>query len=298
VAVRATTSDGKTMDAPKLTWSSAQPSIAGVSANGTVTGKAEGQTRITVSSGSATASVDVIVSRPTPASVAIVASTSSLKVGESTTLTARVRDRAGQALVYAAAWRSSNPSVASVDSSGTVRGVRRGDAIVYAVAGGATDSVRVSVTAPTPVVAATPTPVPASTTYSPGTTTPPRSDERPREPAVANDAGNASVREVDAALVSAAQSIASGFARGQLGQLTATPAFAKSVREDTPRMDGALQVRRRTVGDGKAEGEVTVPLRWRNFAGRDKSGTVVLAMTLELQGGTWRVTSARNITQP
>jgi len=255
-----------------------------VSSSGTITGRSEGRTTVTAMSGPITARIDVTVSRPAPAAIAITPRPSSLTVGEEATLSARVRDRAGLPLSYHIVWRSSNAGVASVDDAGTVRGVRRGDATVVAVAGAAADSVRLSVTdavTPTRPPAAEPVPPPPS---------------RPAEPAPARIAP--SQDEVDSALVGVARTISDGFARGQLGQLTATGQFSKMVREDEPQVTGALRVQRRAFAEGKAEGDVVVPLRWKTFIGNVKNGSVVLHITLEQQGGTWQATSARNVTNP
>jgi len=295
VTVRALDSDRQSVPGTQITWSSAEPSIASVSANGVVTGKSEGRTSITARSGEITTSVEVVVSRPAPASVAVTPSSVSIKVGEPTTLSARVRDGGGATLLYAVVWRSANSGVATVDNTGTVRGVRQGEAVVIAVAGGATDSARVTVT-PAPVATNTQPvnaqPANSSSTYP--TTRP--AEDRPTEKT--GGASAPTTLELQQALSSAAQTIADGFARGQVGVLSATSQFAKMVRDDRPRVSGTLVVQRPAFAAGKAEGDVTVPLRWTDFAGRGKSGSVVLHVVLEQQGGTWRVSSARNVNNP
>jgi hypothetical protein len=92
--------------------------------------------------------------------------------------------------------------------------------------------------------------------------------------------------------------MANGFVRGEIGQLRATGQFSKLVRDDQPQVAGALQIQRRTVADGKAEGDVVVPLRWKTFTGSVKNASVVLHIGLEQQGGAWRATSARNLNNP
>jgi serine/threonine-protein kinase len=290
VTVRALASDGQSVPGARITWSAAEPAIASVSANGVVTGRSEGRTSITARSGDITTSVEVVVSRPAPASVAVLPSASAIKVGEQTTLSARVRDGAGLALPYAVVWRSSNSGVATVDNTGSVRGVRQGEALVIAVAGGATDSARVTVTAAT--VAANTQPTNTQTTNPSSTYS-----TRPAEEKTGGTSAPTTA-ELQEALSSAARTIADGFARGQVGVLSATPQFAKMVRDDKPRLSGALVVQRPTFAAGKAEGDVTVPLRWKDFAGRDKPGSVVLHLVLDQQGGSWRVSSARNLTNP
>jgi serine/threonine protein kinase/uncharacterized protein YjdB len=291
VALRATASDGSAAPLPSgIIWTSANPTVASVSASGTVTGRAEGRTSLTATAGNVTTSVDVIVSRPSPAAVTITSRAGSIKIGEQTTLAARVRDRAGLALPYSVVWRSSNPGVATVDKAGSVRGVRQGETMISAVAGGATDSVRVTVTSS---VAANPQPPSAEPV------TQRAADDRSTErPPASGGSGAAATAEVDAALTSAARTISAGFARGQLGQLAATSQFSKTVRDDQPQVAGPLEVQKRSVADGKAEGDVIVPLRWKTFTGGVKTGSVVLHITLEQQGGVWRLTSARNTNHP
>ena len=296
LAARAATASGSAAPSARITWTSADPTIAAVSANGTVTGRAEGRTSVTATTGGLTANVDVVVSRPAPAAVTISQRTASVKVGEQTTLSARVRDRTGSTLDYAVVWRSANAGVATVDNGGTVRGVRQGDVVISALAGGATDSITVTVTAV--AVVANPQP--------PIVTPPqPRPEDRPpasggNQPASggANAPNTPTPAEIDPQLIAAAQAIANGFARGQVGLLKPTSQFAKTVSDDRPQVVGSLEVRRRTIGDGKADGDVAVPLRWKTFTGSVKNAVVVLHITLERQGGSWRATSATNTNNP
>ena len=94
--------------------------------------------------------------------------------------------------------------------------------------------------------------------------------------------------------MSVARSLADGFSRGSLGQVTATKPFAKTVKDDRPHPTGDPRVVRKSVANAKAEGDVEVPLAWKTFTGGQKAGSVMLHITLELAGGTWRVTSANN----
>jgi hypothetical protein len=245
----------------------------------------------------------VVVGRPAPAAVAISPRSASLTAGEQTALTARVRDGGGQPMSYAVQWRSSNASVAAIDNDGTLRGTKQGDAMVYAVAGGATDSVHVTVVASPRVASAAPTtvtsPQPNASAPVPTPTAPPtrNADERPADrpsPAPAE----ASTAQVEAALMATARSLADGFARGQLGSLTATSQFSKVVRVERPSIAGEPHIQQRSITESRAEGDVAVPLRWTMFVGGVKNASVVLRITLELRDGTWRATSARNVNNP
>ena len=281
--IRATTADGATVSAPNVAWTSSDPTVATVSKTGTVSAVAEGRTAITARSGSAIARIDVTVSRPAPAEVAISPRPQSLKTGEQANLGARVRDRAGLALPYQVVWRSSNPAVATVDNTGGLRGVRPGDATIIATAGAVADSIRVTVTAPAVVISQPP---PADST--PVVVTRPGPATR----------GAPSESDMDAALVGAARTMANAFSRGQLGMLTATGAFSKLVRDAQPKATGAPQVQQRSFANGRVEGDVSVPLRWKTFTGNLKDGAVTLHITLEQQGGALRATAARNTNNP
>jgi hypothetical protein len=280
------TADGDAVASPRITWSSADPTVATVNTNGVVVARGEGRTSVTAASAGVSTRLEVVVNRAAAASVAIAPRAPSVRVGEQTTLSARIRDRAGAAMSSRVLWRSSNSSVAVVDNGGTVSGVRPGDVTVTATAGTASDSVRVTVTQ---AVAVAP-PVreqPVAPT--------PRPTEEPRPAA---STGNASAAEVDAALIAAARTMAERFARGQLGPVTATGPFSKFVREDQTQLAGPPQVQRRNVVDNRADGEVSVPLRWHTFTGGVRSGSAVLRITLEHEAGTWRPTSARNLNVP
>ncbi len=111
------------------TWSSSNISVATVDGSGSVTGVSEGTTTITyaitTSCGGATATKSITVNAA-PAVGAITGS-ASICLGSTTTLTDTPSG---------GTWTSTNPSVASVNSSGVVRGVALGTATIsYTIAG-------------------------------------------------------------------------------------------------------------------------------------------------------------------
>jgi len=106
------------------------------------------------------------------------------------------------------------------------------------------------------------------------------------------------VESESAAMISAARTLGDGFVRGQLGQLTATGPFSKLVREDRPQVAGPPVIQRRSVDGARAEADVELPLRGKDFVGRKWEGSVVLHMVLEQRDGTWRPTSIRNTSMP
>jgi hypothetical protein len=143
-----------------------------------------------------------------------------------------------------------------------------------ALAGGATDSIRVTVTG---TLASSPPPADTSSRVAPTVTE----------------------ADVDAALAKAALALGEGFARGQVGEATAaTPQFSRFVQEDKPRVDGAPQVQRREFTNVRAEGEVTIPLRWKKFRSVNRRSSVLLHITLALRDGSWQLTAAKNLNTP
>ncbi len=143
-----------------------------------------------------------------------------------------------------------------------------------ATAGGVADSIRVNVTG---TLASNPAPA---------------TDPPPRLAPTVTEA------DVDAALANAARTLSEGFARGQIGQMTAARRFSKFVEDEKPTVDGAPQVLRRSFTNERAEGEVSLPLRWKARFGVPRKNSVLLQITLDRRDGTWRLAAAKNLTHP
>jgi uncharacterized protein YjdB len=136
-----------------MSWSSSHTSIARVTAAGLVTAVAAGVAYIVVTTEgkSDTATIDVVV--PPVASVTVAPSTASVVEGQTVQLTATTRDAKGVELTdRVVTWVSSNPSRATVSSSGTVLGILEGSATITATAEGSSASAAVTVTAAPPLV--------------------------------------------------------------------------------------------------------------------------------------------------
>lgn len=125
-----------------VTWTSSDNSIATVDGNGVVTGVKSGTAAITASANGVTASCMVTVLQ---SGTTISTASLSIKVGESSTLTATVNGADKNVT-----WTSSDASVATVDAGGKVTGVKAGNATITATANGisATCNVTVSATQP------------------------------------------------------------------------------------------------------------------------------------------------------
>jgi len=125
---------GNKLAGRKLNWSSLNPNVATVDANGSVTGVAIGSTVITARADGATAQTDMRV-QPLVASVVLSPSSASVPIGSNRALTVTVSDNNGLALTgRLIAFSTSNPSVATVNGSGTVVAITQGRAIITAQA--------------------------------------------------------------------------------------------------------------------------------------------------------------------
>ena len=135
-----------------ISWSVTNGSVASVSSTGLVTALGTGTARIDVRADGITANVSVTVTPVPVAAVAVTPGTLSLRVDETSTPTATMRDAAGAVLTgRAVGWTSSAPSVATV-TDGVVRAVSAGSATITATSEGVagTASVTVTVAEPAP----------------------------------------------------------------------------------------------------------------------------------------------------
>lgn len=130
-----------------VSWQTANPGAASVSSSGLVTGVAVGTALIQASSEGKTATDTVTVS-PAPVSAVVLSpNTSSLFVGQTEQLTARVTDANGVPIPGAVVtFSSTNLGVATVDpSSGLVTAVAPGIAAIVGSSGGKTGQAAVAV---------------------------------------------------------------------------------------------------------------------------------------------------------
>ncbi len=135
-----------------VAWSTSDPAVATVTADGVVTGAGAGQAVITatsVATGTVAGTATVTVARPAAAQV-LVSEAGELTVGKTVTLTATVTPATAD---QAVTWTSSDDTVASVAAEGTVTAVAPGEAVITATST-ATPAVSgtstVTVMAPTP----------------------------------------------------------------------------------------------------------------------------------------------------
>lgn len=146
--------DNTNITQPKnISWSSDNPSVASVDAGQTTIANGIGFATVRfLSNGIAniTATVDGIVSNSirvkigTP-SVQVTPSSTTVEKTKTTQLSAQYRNEAGTVVSKQFVWQSSNPNIATVNSSGLVTGVNEGSVSITATTEGVSSSVNVTV---------------------------------------------------------------------------------------------------------------------------------------------------------
>jgi uncharacterized protein YjdB len=172
----ATTRDagGAVLSGRTIAWATSNASVAIVSPTGVVTAIAAGTANIIATSEGKSGSATYNVTVPPPAPVATVTvslATSTLNIGQTTQASAVTRDASGFVLSgRAVSWSSSNPSIATVSSTGVVTAVAAGSASITATSETKTGSATASVNAPAPAPVSTVTVSLATSTIQPGQT--------------------------------------------------------------------------------------------------------------------------------
>lgn len=129
-----------------VTWTSSDPSVATVSANGAVTAVKAGTATITASSSNgktATCTVKVDARIIDAIDLTLSQTTAELKVGETVTLEATVIPE--NATDKTVTWKSDNQGVSTVDSNGKVTAIYLGEATITATCGESTATCKVTV---------------------------------------------------------------------------------------------------------------------------------------------------------
>jgi uncharacterized protein YjdB len=152
VQLTATTRDaqGNTLTGRSVIWSSTNGAVASVSSTGAVTALAPGNATIIATSEGRSGSASITVNPAPVASVAVSQPPPSIVVGTTVQLSAVPQDAAGGALDRPVTWSSSNPGIATVTSTGLVRGVAPGTSTITATSEGKSGTATVTV-APPPV---------------------------------------------------------------------------------------------------------------------------------------------------
>jgi Alpha-tubulin suppressor and related RCC1 domain-containing proteins len=127
--------DGNPLEGRAIAWTTDASQVATVSPTGLVAAVGPGSATITATVEGKSAAAIISVSVPPIATVTISPSELPLLAGVTQQLTATARDEAGNPLTgRVIAWSSSQPSVASVSSSGQVTGIVQGTVTITATA--------------------------------------------------------------------------------------------------------------------------------------------------------------------
>ena len=150
---------------PSLSWSTSDASVATVTTDGVVHGKALGRVVINAGSSNKHDSSAVTITAPSPlpvASVSLAPNSVTVTVGGTVALAATLADSNGNTLVgRVITWASSNTGVATVNGSGVVTAAAVGSATITATSEGRSGSATVSVTT-VPVASVSVSPATAS----------------------------------------------------------------------------------------------------------------------------------------
>jgi uncharacterized protein YjdB len=140
-------SKGNVLSGRAVAWSSADASTATVNSSGLVTGGAPGTAEIYAQSEGHTDSSAVTVTAPAVATVSVSPSSATLRVTNTSQLTATVRDAGGNVLTdRTVTWSSSATAEATVSASGLVTAVAPGSATITATSEGKSGTSTMTVT--------------------------------------------------------------------------------------------------------------------------------------------------------
>ena len=146
---------GAVLTGRTITWLSNTPGVATVDGNGLVVAVGAGSATITATSEGRSGAILVTVAPPAVASVTVAPGTVSMVPGQSTPLSAVVRD-ASQGVLQdrPVTWNSSNQAVATVSGAGVLTAVSAGNTTITATSAGISGTALVSVSV-TPVASVT-----------------------------------------------------------------------------------------------------------------------------------------------
>ncbi len=122
---------------PPVSWSSSNPAVVTVSAQGVITAEKNGTAKITASVGSISANADIQVSQVAVRITIRSSATVLTALGQTLELDAVVHDFNNQIVEYAeVSWNSDDPDVVTVDGQGVITAVKNGIAEITATVWG------------------------------------------------------------------------------------------------------------------------------------------------------------------
>ena len=149
LTAQALSASGQPLMGRTVTWSSSTPSIADVTTSGGVIAASAGSAVVFASIDGVLGWANVTVVPVPVASVTVSPATTSVAMGQTSQLSAVLRDASGNVLTgRVVSWSSSQTSIATVTSAGVVTGVSAGTATITATSEGQAGSATVSVVSP------------------------------------------------------------------------------------------------------------------------------------------------------
>ena len=131
-------SDGSTKDLTKsVTWTSSNPAVASIAANGVAKGMAPGSCVATATQASLSGTTTLTIAPPVLVSIAVSSASASVASGltDQFTATGKYSDGSTQDISNSATWSVSNSAVASISPSGMATALSTGSAFVTAAQG-------------------------------------------------------------------------------------------------------------------------------------------------------------------
>jgi len=144
-------SDGASRDLTKsVSWSSSNTNVASIGSSGAASTKTPGSTTITATYSAVSGSTTLTVTAAALVLIAISPATPSIALGTSLQFMAMgtFTDGSNQDLTNTASWSSSNPSAATISSSGFATSAAMGSTMITAASSGVSGSTSLTVTAP------------------------------------------------------------------------------------------------------------------------------------------------------
>ena len=139
--------NGNVLTGRTVTWSSSDSGTATVNGTGLVTGATPGTAEIYAASEGHMDSSTITVTAPAVASVSVSPTSATLRVSNTSQLTATVRDAGGNVLTgYTVTWSSSATAAATISSTGLVTAVAPGSATITATSSGKSGTSAITVT--------------------------------------------------------------------------------------------------------------------------------------------------------
>ncbi|HJQ10592.1 MAG TPA: Ig-like domain-containing protein [Gemmatimonadaceae bacterium] len=158
--------EGNALSGRTISWFSSSTSVASVDDSGTISAISPGSAVLSaVSEGVAgQGTMSVVPPPPTPiATLAVLLNPSAVTTGQTATATATAKDSSGNVMpAQNITWESSNVTVATVTTTGSVKAVGRGTAMIKASSGGKSAASALNVTDPAPVPVASVAVTPAT----------------------------------------------------------------------------------------------------------------------------------------